>query len=62
MRLTFQLSPPTYHNYAERMVFLWDSYTQQEGIYNTQISHTKMGVNQPLRSFYEQLDCAFMGS
>ena len=62
MRLSYQLTPPTYHDYAERIVFLWDAYTQQEGLCNIQISQDKIGVNQPLRMFYEQLDCIFMGN
>jgi hypothetical protein len=61
IRLAYNLAPPTYHNYAERIVFLWDAYTLQEGLYNTRVAHAETGVNRPLRRFYEQLDCAFMG-
>jgi hypothetical protein len=62
VRLGFHLSPPTYYTYAERIAFIWDSYTHQQQSYSQQILDAGAGVNHVLRRFYEQLDCVYMGN
>lgn len=58
--LDFRLNPPTYYCHAQRTVFLWDHFTQEQQLYNYQFSQQLSGVNGKLRRFYELLDCVFM--
>jgi hypothetical protein len=57
----FKLNPPTYFCLAQRAVFLWDHFTEEQRCYNFKFSQQLAGINAKLRRFYEQLDCVFMG-
>jgi hypothetical protein len=62
LQLNYNLTPNTYHSHGERIATLWDAYTQQEGEYDNRLVEAGAGGVRPLRRFYEQLDCCFMGS
>lgn len=60
-KLAYNLAPPTYHDYAQRAVHLWDCFAKDDGL-GGQFSDCPQGVNLRLRQFYEQLDCVFLGN
>lgn len=62
LQLNYNLLPHTYHSHAERIATLWDAYTEQGAEYNCKLVEAGEGGVRPLRRFYEQLDCCFMGS
>jgi hypothetical protein len=58
----FNLNPPTYYEYAQRLLFAWDLYVEERQMYNVRFGEQKEGINCKLRRFYEHLDCVYMGS
>jgi len=60
-RLTYKLTPVTYHGVAERLIYLWDCFTLQKKLPYPALAGQQEGVNLRVRGFYEELDCAFMG-
>jgi hypothetical protein len=60
-RLAYNLTPPSYHDYAQRAAHLWDCFVGEANS-GVQFSDCRQGVNFRLRQFYEQLDCVFLGN
>lgn len=54
--LNYRINPPTYVDYAERAVLLWDQFAAAENGQLPRFTQTDVGVNVRLREFYEQLD------
>lgn len=61
-RLTYMLTPVTYYSVAERLVYLWDYFVSQNRLAYRPLASKQEGVNLEVRRFYEELDCAFMGT
>ena len=58
-RLNFQLNPPTYYTFAERLVYLWHELPNRYPY--PSLLTSQHGSNLALRALYEQLDLTFLG-